>query len=296
MAKSSSKSTNKSATIIIGILIALGIWGYNYFFGADTEKIPVDADGNLQFHFVDVGQGDSIIITSNDGNVLIDAGTSSSAQTLMAYIDTLGIDTFEYAVFTHPHEDHIGGADDVVNKYDIENVIMPDVDYDTANYRRLLDALENSPETNVIEAQSGKSYKVGDLELNVLAPNSSKYSSTNDYSVVIRAVYFNTSVMLTGDAEELSENEILGKYSPAMLDSDILKVGHHGSSSSSSPAFLDAVSPEIAVISCGKGNDYGHPHKETVAALEERNIIINRTDLLGTIVYVTDGNEFSLLQ
>lgn len=287
--------------LLIAIIIA-AIWGvFGDSIMPDEEKQTsapppaVPDNGQIKIHFIDVGQADSILIMTPDGNMIVDAGTNSSEDELKLYLDNLGITTFKYAVFTHPHEDHIGGADMIMNNYTVENVVIPDATATTATYNRMLEAIETS-DAGVIQAVSGESFLLEALKCTVIAPNSpqEEYSSLNDSSVVLKCEYGNTSFMLTGDAEEDSEEEILEKYDASMLKCDLLKMGHHGSSTSSSQAFLDAVAPSVAVISCGVDNSYGHPHAETIEKLETANITYYRTDKLGSIVFVSDGETISL--
>ena len=143
------------------------------------------------------------------------------------------------------------------------------------------------------QAHYGDEYEVGSLRLTVLGPVSEEYESLNDYSVVLRVDFGETSFMFTGDAEALSEREILAKFSPAMLDCDFLKVGHHGSTTSNTEEFLRAVSPDIATISCATGNSYGHPHREILSRLDELDIKVYRTDISGDLVFISDGKEIS---
>jgi competence protein ComEC len=238
-----------------------------------------------------VGQGDAALIRTEQGDILIDAGTNSSEDELKAYLDRLGVTDIEYAVFTHPHEDHIGGADMVLNTYRVKNVVLPDATSTSKTFGRMMDAIE-AEGCEVMEATPDKTFRVGELTCTVLAPMGGSYTETNNYSVVIRAEYGDTSVLFTGDAETVSEKEMLERYRlGGLLDCDLLKAGHHGSDTSSSQAFLDAVTPAFAVISCGVGNDYGHPDREIVSRFESMGITYYRTDLEGSIVFVSTGGE-----
>lgn len=286
------KSTGRILPVLILIIICITAV-YNYL--SDDKNAAVNVpSGTAQLHFIDVGQGDSILIVTADGNMLIDAGSGESEASLKKYLDKLGISQLEYAVFTHPHEDHIGGADMIFQNYEVNNVILPDAVSTTLAYKNMLDGIEKS-NADVHQAVSGDEYSFGGVNFKILAPNSSGYSGFNDYSAVVRITYGNTSFIMTGDAEALSESEILARYSPAELDCDVLKVGHHGSDSSSSDGFLAALTPAVSVISCGEGNSYGHPHSETLTRLEGIGSTILRTDKSGTIVLQTDGNEVRLM-
>lgn len=278
-------------TLLILLFAMLAYFAYTYLPDLVNEKKddPVP-DEIMEVHIIDVGQGDSTLFRTKNECILIDAGTNKSENDLKAYLENIGVEKINYAIFTHPHEDHIGGADMIINNFDVEKVIMPDADSDSQTYNRLLDALETK-NTDVYKAVSGDEYSVGNIKMTLLAPNSDDYKSLNDYSVVVKLEYGNSSFMLTGDAEALSEKEILINYSAAKLKCDFLKVGHHGSSTSTSDAFLNAVDPKIATISCGIDNKYGHPHSETVKKLDDKNITYYRTDKLGSIVFECDGTN-----
>lgn len=285
----SNRTSSTLSKLLIVVVAAIAVYFFNQYFNPAAV-----AEGTADFHFIDVGQGDSALIMTDAGNILIDAGPASASELLNAYLDKCGVTQLEYIIFTHPHEDHIGSAAAVVRSRTVKNVIMPDMEYDTKTYERLLDALEEHPETNVIPAVSGAVYTLGDLSFQLLAPNSASYSSTNDYSVVAKFTFGAISFLFTGDAEVYSENEILDKYGAYALRSTVLKVGHHGSSTSTGQAFLNAVSPKVAVISCAQGNDYGHPHAETLDKLNVLSITLHRTDLEGTIVLTTDGSTLKV--
>lgn len=254
--------------------------------GGNTE-----VSGDLTVHFIDIGQGDAILIRQGTQSMLIDTGDtdSSNRKKLLAYIENLGITTIDWLILTHPDADHIGGAADVINKFSVMRCIMPDAEKSTATFTRLMDALEKSSDTEVIQAVSGYSFKLGTAECLLLAPISEKYSDTNNYSAVLRLTYGAKRMIFSGDAERESEEEILKKYPASDLKCDLLKLGHHGSSTSSTDEYLDAISPSYAVISCGVGNKYGHPHKETMTKLSKRGITVYRTDTMGTVILTTDG-------
>lgn len=302
--KSSGGARFTVVTFVVLIVVALCYLGYTYLApmlgigltetGSETRQ-PVTLDGEMQLHVIDVGQGDSTLIMSKDGIVLVDAGPGSAEDSLVEYLKDVGITTIDYAIFTHPDEDHIGGADVVINNFEVKNVIMPNATKTTKTFEKMIEAIEQS-NANVIEATSGASYTLGDIAFRVLAPNKASYSATNNYSVVVKLTYGNNTFMLTGDAESESESEILAKYPASELRADFLKVGHHGSSTSTSTAFLTAVSPSIASISCGEDNKYNHPHRETIEKLQGANIKVYRTDLLSTIVFVCDGNTISVVE
>lgn len=283
-----------AASVIFVILIAAALYLYSVLGEGDDVLSPTVPDGDVQIHFIDVGQGDSALICSDEASVLIDAGPGSSADALVSFVKSR-TDEIDYMILTHPHEDHIGGADDILNSLPVKKVIMPDASSESKTFARLLDALESSG-AEVIEAKSGDVYEADGIRLTLLAPNSDTYDNTNDYSVVTKMEYGGFSAMFTGDAETLSEKEILAAYSAAALKSTLLKAGHHGSSTSTSEDFLAAVSPEGAIISCGRDNDYGHPHSETVEKLAAIGAQIYRTDEDGTVSVTTDGQNYSVIR
>ena len=296
MAKRRKKKAPSLLAVVI-IIIAAVFYSYfgDVFFGG--ERMADVVDGTIELHVIDVGQADAILIRSEDGNILFDSGEENTAQELKAYLERAGITEIEYAIFTHPHSDHIGGADVVLRSFDIHNVIMPVTDDSdtptTGVYSRMIAAIEADDTINPIMARSGDEYAVGDVKMKILAPNSDNYSDLNNYSVVVRVDFGATSFMLTGDAEAISEKEILEKYPQRELKCTLYKAAHHGAEESNTLEFLRAVSPQIIVISSGEGNTYGHPHAETLARFDDVGATVYRTDRLGTLVFVSDGTTLT---
>lgn len=255
----------------------------------DAIYTTVGLNDELRVSFIDVGQGDSEFIELPNGEtMLIDAGTNETGKNVVDYIKSLGYTSINYVVGTHPHEDHIGGLDDVIKTFDIGSIYMPKITADTKTFEDVLDAAE-SKNLMINTAKSGVSIMdTEDLSVKFLAPTLDIYENTNDYSAVVKVVYGDTSYLFTGDAEEFSENLITDD-----VNADVLKVGHHGSSTSTSTEFLKKVSPASAVISCGKDNSYGHPHSETLQKLADMGTAVYRTDELGTIVSVSDGKTIT---
>ena len=250
-------------------------------------------DGEIAVHFVDVGQGDCAVICTSEGNIIVDAGTNSSEDEMLAYIDKLGIKSFKYAIFTHPHEDHIGGADAIMKNYSVENVIIPDFAATSKTYLNMMDSIEQSgADVKVIEANEEYQFTVGSLVANVLGPVEID-NDLNNASIVMRVEYGKTSLLFMGDAEVSSEELLLQKYKFGKLRSDIIKLGHHGSETSSSLNFLQAVSPSVAIISCGVDNTYGHPHAKILHRLESEGIAYHRTDKEGSIVYIINADGYA---
>ncbi len=246
-------------------------------------------DNILEVHFIDVGQADSILIKGEKEAMLIDAGNNSDGELVVNYIKEQKIKKLKYVIGTHPHEDHIGGLDDVIDNFEIEKVIMPNAIANTRTFEDVLDSIDKKG-LKITKAKVGDKYTLDGAEFIILAPNGESYNSTNDYSVVVKLINGYNSFLFTGDAEELSEKEML-KNNKDLLKSDVLKVGHHGSVTSTSKDFLDAVNPSVAVVFSETGNSYGHPHKEIIQRLNEKKIDIVRTDLQGTIVMKSDGKK-----
>lgn len=286
----------------IGVDVDLGGYGIFDLIGSDGDeeettsipKAPIVTEGDeVAFHFIDVGQGDAILITTAEGNILIDTSEKSEREALVNYLSEQNITSLKYLILTHTDADHIGSADYVVENYDVDTVMMTDYTATTKTYERLLTAIENKG-TNVIIPELRYVFTLGSLQMTVIAPTE-KFDDPNEMSLVIKAVHGETSLMFTGDAEVESEEGILENWSAAELKVDILKVGHHGSDSSTTQAFLDALDPDAAVISCGEGNSYGHPHAEVVDRLTAKGVTIYRTDKDGTVVIISDGKEWNLV-
>ncbi|AZF90260.1 MAG: metallo-beta-lactamase superfamily protein [Phage 5P_2] len=249
--------------------------------------------GKLAVHFINVGQGDSILLQlPNNQTMLVDAGPNEAGPAVVSYLQKQGIKRIDYLVATHPHEDHIGGMDLVINSFDIGRVYMPRVTTNTKSFEDMLRAIQ-AKGLKITPARAGVVVldKSG-LKVNFVAPCSSGYDNLNNWSAATRVQFGNTSFLLTGDAQSESEHEMLA--SGASLKADVLKVGHHGSYSSTTPAFLRAVSPKYAVISVGAGNDYGHPHQETLAKLAGSGVKVYRTDRDGTVIFVSDGKTLTV--
>lgn len=251
---------------------------------AETPKII----GEMKVHYIEVGQGDSELIQVDGKNILIDAGTSDKKA--LNYLKSIGIKTLDYVIATHPHEDHIGSMDDVINTFNIGTFYAPKVTHTTKNFENMVNALKNK-NLKMTVSKVGDTLTIGNATLTFLAPNSEKYEDLNNYSIVCKLKYGNNSFLFDGDAEALSEGEILAKQFD--VKADVLKVGHHGSTSSTSQDFLNKVNPKYAIISDEKNNDYGHPHKQILDKLNAKGIKIFRTDLNGTIIATSNGTDIT---
>ncbi len=255
--------------------------------------VPIIATADMSVTFFDVGQGDSALVQADGQNMLIDAGPNESSDALLSYLAASGINKLDIVIGTHPHEDHIGGMADVIAKYPVGSIWMPKAMSETQTFEGLLLAIQ-AKGLKVTAPTPGTKYDLGNAKITVLAPISQTYDDLNNYSIVLRIDYGETSFLFMGDAETLVENELL--QSKSNVDADVLKVAHHGSDTSSSDAFLAAVTPSWAIISCGEGNDYGHPHAETLARLKAAGTTILRIDLDGTITFTSDGSALKRLK
>ncbi len=248
----------------------------------------------MSVYVISVGQGSSTLLTTGDYSILIDAGENDQGDVVLDLLGALGIDRLDYFIGTHPHSDHIGGMDDVLSNIKVDNVIMPKLSDKlvptTKTYEDVLRVL-GEKSIKVIAAKPGKSYAVGPMKLDIFGPVG-EYDDLNNVSVISKITFGNTRVLISGDAEKKAEKA--AGQAGYNLAADLYVVGHHGSRTSSSADFLEAIGPRYAAISCGLKNDYGHPHAEILEALDKRGIIVNRTDLNGTIVYTTDGTNMAV--
>ena len=294
----SKKTKNKLMKFLLIIVIAICTYLYETYFEEPTanpeieyrqeETVKIDPN-NLIIHFVDVGQGDCILISKNNEHVLIDAGNNEDGPLLVEYFKELGIKKFKYVIGTHAHEDHIGGIDNVINNFELGHYYMPDVITTTKTFEDVLDALlakKKAFETPNI----GDKFKLSDTEFEVLYLGDDK-SDLNNTSIVLKLTYKNTTYLFMGDATSTVERILINEGKD--LKSDVLKVGHHGSQYSSSAAFLKQVSPRYAVIQVGQDNDYGHPKQVTIDKLEKLKTLTYRTDKHGTIILTSDGDNIS---
>lgn len=247
---------------------------------------PSASGDRLEVHFMDVGQADAILIKQGTSAMLVDAGNNADAEFVVQYIKAQGVTKLDYVIGTHPHEDHIGGLDAVIRAFQIERIIMPKAVATTKTYEDVLAVIQQKG-LKITAPVPGTKFAFGSASFTVLAPNSADYESLNNHSVVIRLVYGKTSFLLTGDAENISEKEMLDKA--FTLKSDVLKVSHHGSDTSTTTDFLGAVDPRYAVISVGKDNSYGHPSSSVIKRLQDRGVQVYRTDENGSVTAISDG-------
>lgn len=250
--------------------------------------IPSGKNNYLSIHIIDVGQGDSILIqTPNLKNILIDGGDDNSHYIISSYLKKQNVKNIDYIIATHFDSDHIGGLDNIIDKFNVSNVYAPNYESDTLSYQNLITSCLNK-NLNLKYISNGDFIKIDDsINLTVLSPSYIQ-DENNLNSIVFKIDYKNKSFLFTGDAEASNELDIINSYD--INNIDFLKVGHHGSSSSSAPEFIEKINPDVAVISCGYKNQYGHPHKSTLDTLEKNNVLTYRTDILGNIVFYSDGD------
>lgn len=256
--------------------------------GVFGEQIP------LRVHFLDVGQADCILIqTPNERNMLIDAGNNGDQEIILSYLERAEIKQLAVVVGTHPHEDHIGSMDTVINRFPVERVYLPKVTTTTETFASLLSALKQKG-LSVKTAKAGVNIELDPaLSIEFIAPNGGAYEELNDYSAVIKLTYKQVSFLFTGDAGVCSEREMMAKGTDLRVD--LLKVGHHGSNTSTSRLFLEKVNPKHAVISVGAGNRYGHPDQEVINRLYRQQVEVHSTDEEGTIIAVSDGERIKII-
>lgn len=247
-------------------------------------------DGELEVHFIDVGQGDSVLIKQGGNNMLIDAGENNKGKIVVDYLRNEGVETLDYVIGTHPHSDHIGGLDDVIYAFDVKSVIMPEKTHTTKTFEDVVVAVKDKG-LKITKPIVGESHNVGDAKFTIIAPNSSEYGNLNDYSVSVKLEYGSNSIILTGDAEKASEQEMVDNGID--LKADVLKAGHHGSDTSSIQSFVDKVDPEYVVMQVGEGNKYKHPNDEVVDRFNNTGAKIYRNDIHGAIIMRSNGADIS---
>ncbi len=246
----------------------------------------------LTIHFLDVGQGDAILLRLPEGDVLIDSGPEDAESRLCRRLQALGVEELRLVVFTHPDEDHTGGGDGILERFSVEEIWVNRTTAKNESFLRILELAEDRG-IPVQAVTVGEMLAGEDFSLHVLYPISTPRDDedNNAGSILLRLVFGETSAIFMGDAGVEEEDKLLSMYGALQLSAELCKLGHHGSSTSSGRAFLEAVAPEYAVISCGAGNPFGHPHGAVIGMLEALDIQILRTDLEGELVFAGDGKR-----
>jgi competence protein ComEC len=258
-------------------------------FSDEQSQDSLTAEGTLEVHFIDVGQGDSTLVICNGHAMLIDAGNNYKGTTVQLYLKKQNIDSLDAVIWTHPDVDHIGGADVITTKYNIGTIYMPSITADTKIYEELIDAIAYRNYT-ITAPPIGSSFELGGAVVTFLGPETT-YPGDNNNSIVCMIQFGSNKFLFTGDAEEEAESALVSTY--ADLSADVYKVGHHGSRTASSAKLLNAVNPTYAVISCGEDNTYGHPHAEVLNRLRNMGIKVFRTDEQGSIIATSDGTNIT---
>jgi len=250
--------------------------------GTDTKARA--ADTYFEVHFLDVGQGDCALVLCDGQAMLIDGGEASESSKVYAYLQNHGVDHLDYIVATHVHSDHVGGLSGALNYASVDHALCPVRDYDSKAFRSFIKYLKKQ-NISITIPEDGDEFNIGSAKVYVFGPVKD-YDEANDASIVLKVVYGKTSFLFTGDAERIAEADILARGYD--LSATVLKVGHHGSDTSTSYPFLREVMPEYAVISVGKNNSYGHPSENTLSRLRDADVTVFQTDLCGTIICVSD--------
>ena len=298
--KKGKNNTKLISGVVIFIIAVLAFAGSKLI--KDPETLFEDtglrnsqqSESNMMYvDFIDVGQGNCTLVHMGDTAILVDSGEVGAAQTVICYIKNLGIDELDCVLVTHPHSDHMGAMTKILYEFEIKDLIMPEIPEDiiptNSTYEKFLTAVSDNAE-NVIPAEAGMTYSYGEMNLEILAPLHG-YDNLNDMSAVSRVSFGETSVMFMGDASTAVEKDLLNTGKD--FSADIINIGHHGSKTASSQKWLEAVNPEFAVICCGAGNEYGHPHSVVTERLDNIGIEYYRTDLNGTVVFQSNSKEFT---
>ncbi len=289
------------AALVIVLILALA----SYYFSGGNAHILLSGgrispaaqvrlqDDELALFFLDVGQGDCILVEKGDQAMLVDTGSGDAVMAVLNFLSARQVPDIDILVLTHGHEDHIGNAGEVLRRYDVGTVYLPEQAADSAVYRDLL-VLIDKYDVPQVEAWAGDSFPFAGADCQIISP-SQDYGpeDLNNSSLVLLLTYGETRFLLTGDAETRAERDILDQGWD--IDADLLKIGHHGSASSTGAAFLAAVSPEIALISLAGDNEYGFPHQEVMRTLNAANLILYRTDLHGSVAAVSNGQAIAIV-
>lgn len=321
------KTTRKIVKLLIFIIILLLYYVYEIKFSDtyvstnETQTNTIEQEnesyyqsnvgasqGELILTMINVGQADCFLLNQNGKTALVDCGEIDTVEQAVEYLKKIGITKLDYVIGTHPHSDHMGGMYKIITNFEVGKIIIPDKDVTTNWYKVLKSELEKvyysgEYSEDVSETELGKAYydvenpEVGDVyelglaTIEVIGPMEEEYSAINNYSIVLKVTFGEMDIIMTGDAESKSEREIL--KSNQDLDAEILKLGHHGSDTSSCDAWLDAISPKYALISAGLGNIHEHPTQSVMEELEERDIKVYRTDESGTVRVIITSDDVS---
>lgn len=287
--------------LIVGLILVVVIFAYETYLEEplqdmlykleEREILPARSkkvDGDLNIYYFDVGQADCILIQNKNHNMVIDAGNNADGKYIVKAMKSIGVEKIDYLVGTHAHEDHIGGMDDIIRNFEINTFYMPEIITTTKTFEDVLDALEEK-QVPFDTPEIDKSFNLGDAIVDTIYVGDDD-TDLNNSSIVLKVTYGRNAFLFMADAETKVEKKIMNKD----ISADVLKVGHHGSSNGTSKEFLQEVNPTYAIISVGKGNDYGHPHKATLKRLNNQNVKVHRTDKENTIIVTSDGNNITI--
>jgi competence protein ComEC len=259
---------------------------FTFFLLSNSACVKADSGKLLKVHFIDVGDADCILVESDNKSMMIDAGNNDDSTIINEYVRKLGVNKIDVLVGTHFDEDHIGSMDSVIENFDVHKIYMPKLDITNKDLEDVLLAIQEKG-LQISEPIPEETFNIGNSSCTILGPVSSGYEKSNNYSIVIKLSFGSTSFLFTGDAEKISEKEMMRRGFD--LSADLLKLGHHGSISSTTKEFLERVNPKYAVLTSGRDNKYVHPHKRTMINLKDKGIKVYRTDESGTIIAESDG-------
>lgn len=274
---------NRIAALVASLSLLFGISGC----GINTAELSEDG---LTVHYIDVGQADAALVECGGEDMMIDGGNVADSSLVVSYLKDENVDNLKYVIGTHAHEDHIGGLAGILSQYTADNVICSQDSYTTKAFKNFKKYAEKQGK-EITVPKAGDTMTLGSSKIEILGPVNSS-DDLNNRSIVLKITYGNTSFLFEGDAEYDEEHDIL--ESGADISADVLKVGHHGSKTSTSYSYLREIMPAYAVVSVGKDNDYGHPHDDTMSRLRDSGAEIYRTDEHGTVIVKSDGNDITI--
>ena len=277
------------------VLAVLMLFSYLLVLTLPAEPTAPTAgeDEYLAVHFIDVGQADCILLSCGDDYMLIDGGNAADGYAVRSYLENAGVDKLDLLVATHPHEDHIGGLPTVLTYFEAETIWTTEITYSNSTIRKFLEAADKQ-DAPVVQPMGGETFLLGSALVTVLGPVSTNYEDVNNLSLVLMVEFEDTRFLFTGDMETLAEGDMLDFWGEEFnWKCDVLKVGHHGSYSSTGYRLLREVAPTWAVIPCGYQNDYGHPHENTLSRLRDAEVITFRMDLMSTVIALSDGETIA---
>jgi competence protein ComEC len=277
------------------VLAVLMLFSYLLVLTLPAEPTAPTAgeDEYLAVHFIDVGQADCILLSCGDDYMLIDGGNAADGYAVRSYLENAGVDKLDLLVATHPHEDHIGGLPTVLTYFEAETIWTTEITYSNSTIRKFLEAADKQ-DAPVVQPTGGETFLLGSALVTVLGPVSTNYEDVNNLSLVLMVEFEDTRFLFTGDMEILAEGDMLDFWGEEFnWKCDVLKVGHHGSYSSTGYRLLREVAPTWAVIPCSYQNDYGHPHESTLSRLRDAEVVTFRMDLMSTVIALSDGETIA---